>query len=78
VECKLRSINFRIEQGPRRAFWLAISVTGIADDWYRSLKGVVVKSFGAPGTAIQPMRKSQTNSERCEVLVNVHSIDSRH
>jgi len=27
--------------------------------------GAVVISLGAPGTVAQPMRESQTNSERC-------------
>jgi hypothetical protein len=27
--------------------------------------GVVLISLGAPGTVAQPMRESQTNSERC-------------
>jgi len=77
VECKLRSVNFRRVSDPRRAFWPAFGVTGISDDWYESTMGAVVKSLGAPGTVAQPMRESQTNSERCWVLMDIHSKDCR-
>jgi len=77
VECKLRSINFRRVSDPRRAFQPAFGVTGISDEWYRSTMGAVVKSLEAPGTVAQPMRESQTNSERCWVLMDIHSKDCR-
>ena len=77
MECKLRSVNFRRVSDPRRAFWLAFRVTGISDDWYGSTIGAVVKSLGAPGTVAQPIRESQTNSERCRVLMDIHSKDCR-
>jgi len=77
VECKLRSVNFRREPDPRRAFRPAIGVTGISDDWYGSTMGAVVRSLGAPGTVAQPMRESQTNSERCRVFRDIHSKDCR-
>jgi len=40
--------------------------------------GAVVRSLGAPGTVAQPMQESQTNSERCRVLRDIHSKDCRH
>ena len=36
MECKLRSVNFRIVLDPRRVFWQAFRVTRISDDGYRS------------------------------------------
>ena len=77
MECKFRSVNFRRVSDPRRAFRLAFRVTGISDDWYGSTMGAVVKSFEAPGTVAQPMRESQTNSERGWVLMDIHSKDCR-
>ena len=65
MECELRSVDFRRKSGPRRAFRLAFRVTGTSDDWYGSTMGAVVISLGAPGTVAQPMRESQTNSQRC-------------
>jgi len=44
AECKVRSVNFRRESDPRRAFWPAFRVTGISDDWYRCTMGAVVIS----------------------------------
>jgi len=64
VECKLRRVNFRRESDPRRAFHPAFIVTGVSDHWYRSTLGAVVVSLGALGTVTQPMRESQSNSER--------------
>jgi len=78
VECKFRSVNFRRVADPRRAFRPAFGVTGISDDCYGSTMGAVVKSLGAPGTVAQPMQESQTNSERCWVLMDIHSKDCRH
>jgi hypothetical protein len=77
VECKLRSVNFRRESDPRRAFRPAFRITVISDHWYGSTMGAVVKSLGAPGTVAQSMRESQTNSERFLVLMDIHSKDSR-
>jgi len=77
AECKLRSVNFRREADPRRAFRLAIRVTGISDDWYGSTSGAVVKRLGAAGTVSQPIWGSRTNSERCRVLMDIHSKDCR-
>ena len=37
-----------------------------------------MRSLGAPGTIAQPMRESQTNSERCRVPRDIHSKDCRH
>jgi len=65
AECKLRRVNFRRESDPRRAIRPAFGVTGISDDWYRSTMGAVLISLGAAGTVAQPMRESQTDSERC-------------
>jgi hypothetical protein len=55
----------------------AIGVTGISDDWYRSTMGAVVRILEAPGTVTQPMRESQTNSERSRVLRDIHLKDCR-
>jgi len=63
VECELRSVNFRRESDPSRAFWLAFGETGIWDDWYWRTMGAVVISLGVPGPGVQPMWESQTNSE---------------
>ena len=65
AECKLRSVEFRRESDPRRAFRPAFTVTGIFDHWYRSTMGAGLISLGAPETVAQPMWESQTNSERC-------------
>jgi len=65
VGCKLRSVNFRRESDPRRAFRPAFGVTGISDDWYVSTMEAVVISLGAPETVAEPMQEAQTNSERC-------------
>ena len=75
MECKLRSVNFRRVSDPRRAIRPAFGVTGISDDWYGSSMGAVVKSLGASGTVAQPMRESQTNSEKCWVPMGIHSKD---
>jgi len=77
VECKLRSVNLRRVSDHRRAFRPALRVSGISDDWYGSTIRVVVKILGAPGTVAQPMRESQTKSERCRVLMDIHSKDCR-
>jgi len=77
AECKLRSVNVRREADPRRAFRPAIGVTGISDNWYGSTMGAVVRSWGAPGTVAHPMWESQTNSERCRVLRDIHWKDCR-
>jgi len=77
VECKVRSVNFRRVSDLRRAFWPAFSITGISDDRYGSTMGAVVKGLGAPGTVAQPMGESQINSERCRVLMNIHSKECR-
>jgi hypothetical protein len=78
VECKHGNFNFRRESDTRRAFWLDFGETGISDDWYRSTMGAAEKSLGALGTVAKPMRESQTNSERCQVLMDVHLNDCRH
>jgi len=65
AECKLRSINFRREWDPRRAFRPAFGVTGISDDWYTSTMGAVVIRLGAPWTVALPMRESWTKFNRC-------------
>ena len=65
AECKLGSVNCRGESDPRRAFRPAFGVTAILDEWYGSTMRAVVISLGAPGTDAQPMRETQTNSERC-------------
>ena len=52
MECKLRSINFRKVSDPRSAFWQAFRVTGISDDWYKSIIGVIVISLGTRRSAI--------------------------
>jgi len=36
-----------------------------------------VKRLGARRTVAQPMRESQTNSDRCWVLMDIHSKDGR-
>ena len=77
MECKLGSVNFRRVSDPKRAFRPAFVVTGISDDWYGSTMGAVVKRLGAPGTVVQPMRESQTYSERCWVHMDIHSKDCR-
>jgi len=77
VECKVRSVNLRRELDPRRAFQAAIGVTGISDELYGGTMGAVVRFLGAPGTVTQPMRESQTNSERCLVLRDIHWKDCR-
>jgi len=63
-ECKLRSANSRRESHPRRAFRPAFRVPGISDALYWSTIGADVISLGARGTIVQPIRESQTNSER--------------
>jgi hypothetical protein len=45
AECILRSVKFRRESDPRRAFWPAFGVTGTFDDWYGSTMGAVVISL---------------------------------
>jgi hypothetical protein len=71
MEYKLKWVNLRRERDPRKAFRMAIRVTGISDDWHGSTMGALVKSLEAPGTIVQPMQKSQTNSERYWVLLRV-------
>ena len=51
MECKLRSVNFRRELDSRRAFWPALRVTGMSDDWNRSTMGVFMIGLGIPGIA---------------------------
>ena len=51
MECKLRCVNFRRVSDPRRAFWPALGVTGISDDWYRSTMGVIAMSLRTPRSA---------------------------
>ena len=51
MECKHRCVNVRRVSDIRRAFWPAIGVTEISDDWYRSIKGVIVISLGIPQSA---------------------------
>jgi len=48
VECKPRCVNFRRVSDPRRAFQPAFRVTGISDDCYRSMMGVIVIGLGIP------------------------------
>ena len=48
MECKLRCVNFRRVLDPRRPFRSAFRVTGISDDWYRSIMGAIVISLGTP------------------------------
>ena len=51
MECKVRGVNFRGVSDPRRAFQLAVGVTEISDDWYRSTMGVIVTSLETPRCA---------------------------
>jgi len=51
VECKLRCINFRRVSDPRRALWLAFSITGISDDLYRNTIRVILINWGTPHSA---------------------------
>jgi len=46
VEWKLRSVNCRRVSDPRRAFRPALGGTGISDDWYRNIMGVIVIGLG--------------------------------
>ena len=39
--------------------------------------GTIVTSLGAAENVAQPMRRSQTNSERSRVLMDIHSKDCR-
>jgi len=47
----LRCINFRRVSDPRRAFRLALRVTRISNDYYRSTMGVIVIGLGTPQSA---------------------------
>ena len=51
VECKLRSVNVRRVWDPGRAFRPALGVTGISDDCYSSMMGVIVISLGTHQSA---------------------------
>ena len=62
-----KSINFRRELDPRRAFQAALGVTRYLDDWYRSTMCVIVISLGKLWSAGQNFRCTwecrQTNAE---------------
>jgi len=77
VECKLKRSNFRREPDPRKAFRLAMGVTGISDNLYMSTMGAVVKCLGASGTVVKQMWESQTNCERCRIFMVIHSTYCR-
>jgi len=51
VECKLRCVNFKRVSDTRRAFWPALGVSEISDEWYRSTMGVSVTSLRTPRSA---------------------------
>jgi hypothetical protein len=48
VECKLTYVNFRRVLDHRREFQLSFEVTGISDDWYRSIMGVCAMRCRTP------------------------------
>jgi len=70
MKCKHRSINFSKVSVPRRAFWLALGVTGISDDWYRSTMGVIGISLG---TCCSTGENFRCIWECCETNVGIRS-----
>jgi len=51
-------VNFRRVSDRRRAFQLVFGVTGISDDWYRSIMEAPATSLGAPMTSLGAPRST--------------------
>jgi len=85
VEWKLRSVNFRRVSDPRRVLRQGFRVTGISDDSYRSMMGVIVISlgarrsatFGAPGSVTEPTRDHKQTLRDVWVLIDIHLENCR-